>query len=390
VAGVGYVPPSDEEDGLRAPSAVLIFAPVLLALVVLFFSLTNWSVHLAFEERAPGTWLSLGIIFGALLLVLPAIRKPSLGAAKRRAAGLLSLVLVAALLDERLQWHERLGGRIFDLVDKQAYPWVVQADDVMIILLAFLGTAFLWRLIRVLPDARDYLPYLGVIAFVALAHGVFDLLDHREYIWQIFWPDATFGSLRPLRNVLGFFEEAMKLWTEYFVVLLFLRLFYREPGHLLWATLVMVGSFMATAGLWSLVNNPIVPYMILGGRLHFFRNYPLFLPFAFVWFAWTLVVWRWFRADAEVTALAGLFFLWPFVQAPAWLAVVFGGVLGLALRRGWRLPTRARGALIAGLIVTFGVAMGLSQRSYLSQRRFLPLESIPFETGRQIILESDR
>jgi len=379
-----------EELDVRVLAGAFVFAPVLLALLILLLSLSSWSTHLAFEEGAPGSWLSLSMILGVLLLVMPAVRNQALEPERRRAALVLSVALVVALFDEKRQWHERIGLWIFNMVDRDAYPWMVHADDVMIILFAFLGTALLWRLMRALPDARDYIPYLGLIGAAALAHGVFDLLDHREYIWQVFWPEATFDSLRPLRNVLGFFEEAMKLWTEYFVALLFLHFFHRQTGHLMWTALVLIGSFMATAGLWSVVDDPFVPYMILRSELGFLRNYALFFPLAFVWITWTVIVWRWFSADTGLTAFAGLFFLWPLVQAPAWLLLVFGGALGLAMRSAWRPAPRVRGAIVAGLIVTFGLALGLSQRSYLTQRRFDPPESVLFETGRQIILDSDR
>ncbi len=241
------------------------------------------------------------------------------------------------------------------------------------------------------PDRRFFHPDDAMLRFAEYGTSWFaDLLDHREYIWQVFWPEATFDSLRPLRNVLGFFEESMKLWTEYFVALLFLHFFHRQTGHLMWTALVMIGSFMATAGLWSVVDDPFVPYMILGSELGFLRNYALFFPLAFVWITWTVIVWRWFSADTGLTAFAGLFFLWPPVQASAWLLLVFGGALGLAMRSAWRPAPRVRGAIVAGLIVTFGLALGLSQRSYLTQRRFDPPESVLFETGRQIILDSDR
>lgn len=375
---------------MRVPPSALIFAPVILALFTLLLSLSNWSVFLGFEEEDPGTWLSLSLLFATLLLVLPVIRNHAFDPARRRAAALLSLVIGGAFLDERLEWHEEIGLWVRDLVDEAAHPLIIYADDVLIILLAIVGALVLWNIVRSIPDARTYVPYVALIVVLAGAHGVLDLLGHRHYIWQIFWPDMTLDSTRPMRDMLGFFEESSKLWTEYFVLLFLLRFFYRQTGHLAWTVLVMVGSWMVTAGLWSVVNDPFVPYVIMGSALRFVRNYPMFLTLAILWMTWTVVVWRWLSDDPAETALAGLFFLWPLVHAPLWLLLVFGWVLGFAMREGWRPRPRARGALIAALIVTFALALGLSDRSYLTNRPFSPPESVLFETGRQLLLSSDR
>ncbi|HIF22299.1 MAG TPA: hypothetical protein EYQ27_10425, partial [Gemmatimonadetes bacterium] len=356
----------DAELDLRVPGAALVFAPVLLALFTLLLSLSNWSVFLGFEEDEPGTWMSLSLMFATLLLVLPAIRNRALEPAYRRAAALLSLVIGGALLDERLEWHEGIGMWIRGVVGEAEHPMIVYADDVIIILLAIVGALVMRNILRSLPDVRGYIPYVALIVVLAGAHGVLDLLGHRPLIWQIFWPEMTNYALRPLREILGFFEESTKLWTEYFVVLFLLRFFYRQTGHLAWTVLVMTGSWMATAGLWSVVNEPFVPYVIMGTVLRFVRNYPMFLLLAGLWVPWTIVVWRWFSDDPEKTAFAGLFFLWPLVQAPPWLLLVYGCGLGLPLRDGRRPKPRAQGAIIAALLVTFALAMGLSGRGYLT------------------------
>jgi len=385
-------PVSDTRDelDLRVPAATFIFAPVLLALFTLLLSLANWSVFLGFEEDEPGTWLSLSLMVATLLLVLPAIRNRALDPAYRRAAALLSLVIGGALLDERLEWHEDIGTWIRGLVNESAHPFIVYADDVLIILLAIIGSLVLWNILRAIPDVRRYVPYVALIVVLAGAHGVLDLLSHRHFIWQIFWPEMTLHGTGPMRDMLGFFEESCKLWTEYFVVLFLLHFFYRQTGHLAWTVLVMVGSWMATAGLWSVVNDPFVPYVVMGTVLRFVRNYPMFLLLAGLWMTWTIVVWRWFRADPEQTALAGLFFLWPLVQAPPWLLLAYGCALGLVIRDGWRPKPKARGAIIAALMVTFALAMGLSQRVYLTNRLFVPPETVLFETGVQLLLPGDR
>ncbi len=383
-------PATEAEFDLRVPAAVLIFAPVLLALFTLLLALSNWSVFLGFEEDDPGTWLSLSLMFGTLLLVLPALRNRALSPAYRRAAALLGLVIGGAFLDERMEWHEEIGTWIRSFVDERAHPFIVYADDVLIILLTIVGSLVLLNILRSIPDVRRYVPYGVLIVVLAGAHGVLDLLGHRHFIWQIFWPEMTLDSTRPMRDMLGFFEESCKLWTEYFVVLFLLRLFYRQTGHLAWTALVMVGSWMMTAGLWSVVNEPFVPYVIMGSALRFVRNYPMFLAIAGLWMTWTVVVWRWFSDAPAQTALAGLFFLWPLVQAPPWLLLVFGCGLGLVLRDG-RLPKpRVRGAIVAALIVTFFLALGFSDRAYMTNRPFVPPESVLFETGAQLLLPGDR
>jgi phage shock protein PspC (stress-responsive transcriptional regulator) len=382
------VPPDFD---LRVPAWVLVFGPVVIALLTLLISLSGDSVFYGFSENQPGTWMSLTLMLSALMLVLPAIRNPALTPELRRIAVILSAIIAVALMDEKSEWHEALGvwfGDLFGGVSE--VPLVVYADDVLIILLAVIGSAVLWKLVKDIPNARDYLPYVGLIVVGAVAHGVLDLLGHRHYIWQMFWPDLTLAGSEPLRLFLGFFEESAKLWTEYFVILFLLRLFYQQSAPLGWTLLTVLGAWMATAGLWSVTSGAFAPYMIMGTSLRFLRNYPAFFSIALLWLAWTVFAWWRSKGDRATLSTAGLLFVWPLVHSPIWLLLVAGVGVGLATQYGWRPKRRVRIMILAGCIAAFGVVLASSARPYLTQRAFSPPESVLFSTGRQLILEIDR
>ncbi len=375
--------PVDPDLDLSVRPVVLCFAPVLLALFVLLLSLSDRSVFIGFEEGEPGTWLSLTLMFVCLLLVLPAIRNPTLDPARRKIAAVLSVVIGASMLDERLQLHEQIGWFIQGKVDMSTFPSAIYADDAIVLLLALVGGVILLRAIEAVPDRRRYVAHVAAVIILAWMHGALDLLAHRHYVWNLFWPDLTFEQARPHLETLGYFEETAKIWCEYLVIIFLLYFFHRQKGYLVWTIAVLLGSWLATAGLWKIDGGEGIPYVVMGGTLGFIRNYPKLVLLAVIWLAWTATAWRLFPKDGERLGFAGLFFLFPLVQSPVWWQLVFGVALALWLgtdhaRRSGR---RVWLALAVGQIVIFTAAVGLSGSRYLPNHIFRPAETVLFDTG---------
>ncbi len=301
-------------DGdMRLPPFVLHFAPVLLALFCLVLSLSGYSVFRGFEEKEPGTWMSLTLMFVSFLLVFPVMRNRDMVPQKRKIAILFCTIITLALLDERLMWHEAIGRyarRHWDILPRGVLNYT---DDVIILAGAIVGAIVLYYCIRIFSDKDEYQWYFWCVVVIAIAHGCLDILAHKHYLWKLFSPEATLHNTYSVREVLGFFEESCKLWTEWFVILFIARYFYGQKGFLLWSIQVFCGGMIAVAGLWGIGNiDEGIPYMIMGTSLKFIRNYQFFLPLAFVWLVWAGVAWRLFRMDTTKRTLAGVFFLCPY------------------------------------------------------------------------------
>jgi len=339
---------------MRLPPVVLHYAPVVLALCCLLLSLSDYSVFLGFEEKDPGTWMSLLLLAVSFLLVFPAMRNRDMAPQKRRVAALFSTVIAVALLDERFMWHEAIGRYARRHWDSLPRGVLNYTDDVIMLASAIAGGIILYYCIRLFSDKEEYRWYFWCVVTIAIAHGVLDILGHKHYLWKLFWPEATSRSTYAIREVLGFFEESCKLWTEWFVILLIGRYFYGQRGFSLWSLQVFGGLLIATTGLWGIGNVPGgIPYVIMGISLKFVRNYHFLLPLAAVWLVWTGVTWRLFAADTTRRSLAGLFFLCPYYLLLPQLAQVVsfsaftGGFSGMA---NYILVFTALSGIIAAII----------------------------------------
>ncbi len=364
------------DPDMRLPPAVLHFFPVVLALFTLTMSVAGYSIFHGFDEDEPITWMSLTLMLAVLACLLAVIRNPALESFKRGAAVVLSAVTVFAVLDEQQRWHEKVGRYVKN--DLEIFNRDVRhyTDDVIVILFALAGTVLIFRFLRQLSNRRAYVPYAACVAALAFAHGFLDVLGHGGRLWRVLTPDMTENQIDLLTETLGFYEEACKLWAEWFVLLFVLRFFHGQRGPLAWSILVMIGSFLSGIGLWAIEDPSAgVPYLVMERTLRFLRNYHLLLALASIFTVWALAAWRLFGDQPRKQALAGLFFVTPFyavlpeitraasgMLAPARLgvtALASAALLAVAAIL-WRRGNR-RGLLIFGAAVA--VILGLAGAS---------------------------
>ncbi|MEM7355686.1 MAG: hypothetical protein AAF657_33030 [Acidobacteriota bacterium] len=332
------------DSNMRLPPALLHFFPVALALFTLTISVAGHSIFFGFDEDEPITWMSLSLMLVVLVFLVAVIRDPSVDPFKRRTAIALSAVAGFAVLDERLKWHEDFGKYVKDELEIFTRDIRHYTDDVVVILFALAGAVLFYVFVRNLPNRRDYFPYIACVVALALAHGVLDVLGHGGRLWRkVLTPGITGEQVDLLTETLGFFEEACKLWTEWFVLLFVLRFLYGQKGPLAWSLLVMAGSFLAGLGLWAIEDpNVGIPYLVMGKTLRLLRNYHLLFTLMAIFSAWAVVSWRLFGSQPKKQALAGLFFLTPYyallpeitAAATSMLAMVrspLAALLGLAV-----------------------------------------------------------
>ncbi len=301
------------DPNMRLPPFVLHAFPVVLAIFTLTMSVAGYKIFFGFDEDEPITWMSLTLMAAVLVVVLAAIRNDGLDRLRRFAAVVLGGVGAFALLDERYGWHEDVGRWVKDHVEVFSRDVRHYTDDVIVVLFALAGTLLFAFLLRALPNRRSYLPYLACVAALAFAHGFLDVLGHGGRLWRVFLPDITKDQVDLLTGTLGFYEEACKLWAEWFVLLFVLRFFHGQRGPLLWSLSVMAGSFLSGVGLWAIEDpNTGVPYIVMERTLRLLRNHHLLFLLATIFVVWALVAWRWFGDQPKKQALAGLFFLAPF------------------------------------------------------------------------------
>jgi hypothetical protein len=292
---------------------ILHVAPVLLGLHCLTLSLSNYSVFRGYEENEPGTWISLIQMFIVLLLLIPALRQKDIKPGKRKMAFILTPVISLSILDELYGWHEAIGRYAMKHLHILPEKIVHYTDDILIIIGALIGGALLYYCIKQLQEEASYQPYFLAILFVAIGHGELDLLAHRQYVWQLIWPDLTYKQAYSMLEVLGFFEESFKLWCEWFVIIFLLRVYYNQKGFLLWSMLIFAATLIAPTGLWGVTDvSEGIPYIIMGKDLKFIRNYHLLIKLAPIWLLWTAASWYYFKNDDLKRALSGLFFFSPF------------------------------------------------------------------------------
>ncbi len=299
---------------IRFPPILLHFAPIGLALFCLTLSLADYSVFIGFNEYEAGTAMSLWLMFVCFLLTFSAMRNPAFEDSKRWIAGCLTLLIAFAMADEKLSLHEVFGKYIRRNVRFLSEEITYYTDDIVILTGAIVGIILLYYCLKYFSAKPDVWQYLWWVGITAVAHGVLDLISHKRYVWMIFWPDLTqnmFNSM--LGERLGCFEEWCKLWTEWFVILFLLRVFFKQKCPILWSVQVFCGSFLATVGIWNVADvRKGIPYIIAGKPLHFIRNYHVLIGLLTIWVAWGIMTWVVFKQEHVKRAIAGLFFVCPF------------------------------------------------------------------------------
>ncbi len=358
-------------DGNMAPPAwVLHFFPVALAIFGLTLSLSYYSVFRGFEEDEPGTWMSLFLMFSVFLLVLPAIRNTSLPRGKRWLAAVLTAMCGYAIVDEKFAFHEDLGDYVEKEIRGVPEAWGYYSDDIMVIIYALVGGIMLAWWLRRSQERRAYSGYAWSVVAVGLAHGVLDVMGHgRRFIWKAVFPEMTRAQVHEWMEVTGYFEETCKLWCEWFVVLLVLRVLYEQRGALLWSWLVFLGSLLATIGLWGVVDPERgIPYLLMERTLRYIRNYDLLFMLGAIWALWAIVVWWRFRDDAYRRSAAGLFFVTPgFLLLPEMTQLLAVGAravgVGVLAGAGAALLVMTafrRSRAVAGGLLLLGGVLGFS------------------------------
>lgn len=305
--------PAERRPGPRATDSVVHFAPVALALFCWTVGLASYGFYEGFDDGEPATWLSLLLLATCLALLLPATWSARVEPAKRKVAGLLALVTLAALLDEAFQGHESLG----KLVRSRAkfIPAGVRhyTDDVIMILAAIVGGILICRWVRSVSGKRAYAWHVFWVIVAAVGHGVLDLLGHGPGVWRVLLDEPSWKLTEYLNDVMSYFEECCKLWAEWFVILLLSAFLYGRCRGLLWSVQLFACSMLAVVGIW-VVEVPWrgVPFVWVGGPLSYVRNHHLLLTLALIWIVWALIAWLRYRADEVARNTAALFFLSPF------------------------------------------------------------------------------
>ncbi len=303
-----------EYDGdLRFPPYLLHYGPIFLGLFGLLLSISNYSVFIGFDESAPGTWMSLTLMFVSLLIVLPKTRTSNPNPVKRKIAIIISFLLGIAIIDEKLQFHESLGYFVQDNFKNLPISITTYTDDVLIIIGALIGGLLLFYIFKYLGKNSVSRKYFIAVFVAAMVHGLLDLIAHKHYVLHLLMPSLIGEKVAPYQEYLGYFEEVFKLWTEWFFILFVLNLFYNQKGFLTWSIIICIASIFAGFGLWNveLVTEGI-PYIVVEGKLKFIRNYHLFFLVTLLWVSWSAVVWKKHKSDNQKRVIASLYLLSPF------------------------------------------------------------------------------
>ncbi len=297
---------------MKIPDWALHFGPLLLAVFCLGISLADYSVFIGFEEQEPGTYLSLTMMFTVFVLSLAAMRNGQLHRSTRLVAAITSVISALAMFDETHKWHERVGEFVQENFRFLPRRLTHYTDDVIILLGAIVGGVILYFSLRLVARESDLRPYLVAVVALALAHGLLDIVSHRDYMLKMFWPDLPKQAARALVDQLSCFEEWCKIWCGWFVILFLQRLFHGQRTPLLWSAQIFLGSVLATVGLWAVPDvTQGIPYLTIGEPHHFLRNFQALFQLAFVWLTWVGITWLCFGRDETKRNLAGLLYLAP-------------------------------------------------------------------------------
>ncbi len=371
--------PQFVERDFRINPVWLHFIPIFLGLFCGFISLSGYSFYYGFSENEPATWLSLCLLFWGLLLNINAIGDSSNERVKRRIAFVFGVIYFAAILDEWLKGHEAIGYFVQDQVRFISHKILNYTDDVLILLAAITGIIILINAIKRIPDKNRYYKYILIVAVLAILHGLLDISNHRHYLWQFFDPNVTYRSIHSLLEILGFFEEITKLWTEWFMILFLLCFYHGQNGRLRWQFMVMVGSYLMVIGLWAIAPGiDQIPYLIANPMLHYIRNYHFWAILTAIALTWTSIVWFRYRKDDRKRSLSGLFFVAPWYlllpRMTDWLSWLPGSGFNPAVLL-WLAPTLIalvglifahRNRWLWGLLVLSGI-IGFNFNNFLFQ-----------------------
>ena len=379
---------------LRSPVFALQVGAVALALFCLLLSQANDVVYWGFGEHKPATSLSAALMALCMLIALSGARRSDLPRPIRNVGGILAVVAAVALLDEILKGHEWIGKQVQRETSSLSPGLTWYTDDVIVLIGAIVGAFIVYRCIRYVAraydsprESRELLPYLACAAAFAVTHGLFDIASHSHFMIDRLWPDLTMAEANEFVERIGYFEEACKLWTEWFAVLLLLKLFHRQHGALVWSLLVAVGWGMAVlGGLWGVdAAADGIPCLTTGDPMKFLRNFHSLYALGWIWTGWLAVAWVCFRTTPERIEASGLLFAIPLSLVlgrlidPGGLGHAVGsianGLMGNAFygasvaRHGLLFATLLLPGLIAGLVagqlirrwpIPTGVALALA------------------------------
>ena len=296
----------------RLPEWFFHFGPVSIGIFCLTISLADFSVFKGFDEREPGTYLSLLLMSLCFFFCFSAIRNSELNDPSRRLAGLLSLLIGIAIADESLNWHETIGRRIQDSLVFLPRRLLHYTDDAIILIGAILVGYYLFRLFRRsghLPSAK---PYLACLIILAVGHGLLDVISHGPFLMENIVPNVTERGALNLEQQLGSLEEYFKVWAVWFAFLLIQVLFFRQKPSWQWPMLVVIGTLLSAIGTWTITDPAYgIPYIMVGRPFFLIRNYPSLLTLSFIWLTWTTVSWILFQNQPKKRELSGLLFLTP-------------------------------------------------------------------------------
>ena len=307
------------------------------------------------------------------LIALAAARNPENPRRERQAALVLAVLIGVAIADEVGKYHEDIGKWVKRSTRGSLPPDIgFHADDLIILGAAIGGMLLLIWLRRRFPPDRALTPYFVAAVFTAIAHGVVDYLSHGTRVPRQLVPEMTKFNARALTDWLGVYEEAFKLWAEWFILLFLLRLLQRRDGRLGWAVMVMIGSLATLVGLWA--TGDTTPYVPIGSPFVVLRNpHTLFLYAALV-IGWSVAVWMKFAERPRVCYMLGLGWLvlfgLPFLESG--IAKSFGaaiyGVTHAFIPGEYYNAAISRWVVLVLTYILPGVAAGILWRSILEPR----------------------
>ena len=324
-------------------------------------------MYQGFDEGQPGTYLSLGLLCTICLVTYTAARNESLTQRMRGLAWGACTVTVLSVLDEIYEWHESFGMFVRKTVTFLPKRLTLYTDDVLIALATLIASVLLYHGLRRISQERDLHVHYIIVLGLALCHALLDVLGHGSYALEAFLPGLAPAAIDSLDHQIGCFEEWCKIWCEWFVLLLFVRVFFGQVISLMWSLLLFIGSVVATVALWAVADVQAgVPYLTIGRPLYMLRNFPALLSLSWVWFAWAGIAWCCFRQNEDKLKIAGLLYTCPLSLFFA--AEVDAESVGLWLRlcaetllpNAYYAAASARHGLLVILFVVPGLFVGLS------------------------------
>ena len=342
------------------------FGPVVIALTLVAISLGDYSVFEGFDEGEPGTYLSLLLMALGLALTLRAVRLPDLDGPTRFLAVSTSGLLGVAMLDETYRWHEAIGRWVQRNVSFAPPGLLHYTDDTLILLSAVVVALFLYRALRRTGRWKELRRCLFCVGFFAVGHGILDVLNHGNTIVLYFYPHFTETAADSITYQLGALEEWFKVFTEWFAILLFQRLFFRRRVNLIWPLQVFLGTLLVITGVWVVVDPVVgIPYLTVSAPQSFYRNFPSLFTLSMLWLAWAILIRLLFWRDRTRTNLAGLVFLAPLSASlgsffpPALLGSAVSRLSAMIAPNAYFNAAPLSNAYLVCLLLVPGILLGL-------------------------------